>query len=64
MSRLVEHINNAAPEVDDLTVDQPSTHRWLPTSVAPVLGFPVLVGLAIMYATYATSDGAGCIIEC
>ena len=62
MSRIVEHINQVAPEIGDLTIDQPTVCRWLPAHTAPVLATPTItyaVGVALAAVTYVTGDG-GC----
>jgi hypothetical protein len=63
MSRIVERINHVAPDISDLTTDQPTTCRWLPTDVTPVLNTPVLVGLGLMAVNWLTGPGEGCLVD-
>ena len=60
MSRIVDHLNHVAPEIADLTVDQPANHRWLPTPVTPVLATPAALAVALVAAALMNTGG-GCL---
>jgi hypothetical protein len=59
MSKLLEHINQMGPEIGDLMVDQPETHRWLPMPVVPVLSTPVCIpGIMFVIAASGCLTGS------
>jgi hypothetical protein len=57
INALLEHINQMGPEIGDLMVDQPETHRWLPMPVSPVLATPATFVTIFAVTIPATVNG-------